>query len=147
MDYCSFMMITDWNISLLHVCIQLGNHFSPLVFYSYSDDAPHHPELCHNNLFNFFEEFPYWEEWIQRVDDSSFMEALIELANSTHGMPLPVNISEMIASIPEDIKLFELVGKQSVQDCQEALFDLPFYFVGKWVIDNISTKWFCMLLM
>ena len=67
---------------------------------------------------------------MESVLHGSFVEQVESFA-SEHNVSLPVNVSEVIANITEDIEQFELVGESAVQDCQEALFDLPLYFVGE----------------
>lgn len=120
-----------WN-TISFTCLVVDNlcywfWFKKLCSCSYDDTSPHHPELCHYNIFNFYNEFPDWKEWVEQVENGSFVKAALELISPK------VNITELKENVTKAIEVLEIVGNKSVQDCQEALFDFPFYFVGRWV--------------
>ena len=83
---------------------------SPLSFsINESSSAPHYPEECRHEIFNFFLEFPTWEE-------------KLELANSFG--PLAGNLSIVIEGLKN-------LSDMSFVSCQKDLFDLPLYYVGQ----------------
>ncbi len=84
-------------------------HPYPPHSYDNTSNAPHNAEECRHEIFNFFLEFPDWKQFLEQLEEISKFK----------------NISEELQE-----------GLQNISDvsflpCQNVLFDLPLYYIGK----------------
>ena len=91
--------------SLTHTLTHSHTH-SLTLSYDPDSEAPHNTEECRHEIFNFFDEFPGYEKLLK--DAENFMP----------------NISEIDA-------LLRNLSDVSFLPCQQALYDLPLYYMGK----------------
>ena len=87
---------------------------TPPHSYDPASNAPHNAEECQHEIFNFFLEFPEWKQTLELIE--KFLPSKLK------------NYTKELEMVEEGLQNLSDI---SFLPCQNALFDLPLYYIGK----------------